>query len=62
LLNLENQLKQTAMKTEEIIEKIVEMLCDMPIDDQLGIIEEAKIAIQDNWDEMCSAAMEGYVP
>ncbi len=50
------------MKPEEIIEKIVQMLCDMPIDDQLGIIEEAKIAIQDNWDEMCSAAMEGYVP
>jgi hypothetical protein len=50
------------MNKEQIIDKILEMVWDLPLEEQFEIIAEAKIAIQENWDEMCSAAWEGYVP
>jgi hypothetical protein len=50
------------MNKEQIKDKIVEMLCNLPIEEQFEIIEEAKIAIQENWDETSSAAWEGYEP
>ena len=50
------------MNKEQILDKILEMVCDLPLEEQFAIIEEAKEAIQFNWDEMCSAAWEGYVP
>jgi hypothetical protein len=50
------------MTKEQIKEKIAEMLCDLYIEDQLEILDEAKIEAKEQWDEMCSAGMEGYVP
>jgi hypothetical protein len=48
------------MNKEQILDKIVEMVSDLPLEEQFAIIEEAKEAIQFNWDEMCSAAWEAY--
>ncbi len=50
------------MNNNQIIDKIVEMVCDLPLEEQFAIIEETKIAIQENWDETSSAAWEGYEP
>ncbi len=50
------------MNRQQIIDKIVEMLCDLHIDDQLEILEETKMELNVQWDEMCSAAWEGFVP
>ena len=50
------------MNKEQILDKILEMVCDLPLEEQFEIIEEAKIAIQENWDETSSAAWEGYEP
>jgi hypothetical protein len=50
------------MTKEQIKEKIAEMLCDLFIDDQLEILDEAKVEAKEQWDDMCSAGMEGYVP
>jgi hypothetical protein len=50
------------MNKKEIIEKIIEMIYDLDIEDQLEILDEAKIEAKEQWDEMCSAGMEGYVP
>lgn len=50
------------MNREQIIEKILEMVCDLPLEEQFEIMEEVKEAIEFNWDEMYSAAWEGFVP
>jgi hypothetical protein len=56
------KLKLLKMNNNQIIDKIVEMVCDLPLEEQFAIIEETKIAIQENWDETSSAAWEGYEP
>jgi hypothetical protein len=50
------------MNKEEIIDKIMEMIYNLDIEDQFEILEETKKAIQVNWDETSSAAWEGYEP
>jgi hypothetical protein len=50
------------MNKKEIIEKIIEMIYDLDIEDQLEILDESKIEAKEQWDEMCSNAWEGYVP
>jgi hypothetical protein len=50
------------MNKEQILDKIMEMVCDLPLEEQFEIMDEAKELIQENWDEMCSAAWECYVP
>ena len=50
------------MNKKEIIEKIIEMIYDLDIEDQLEILDEAKIEAKEQWDDMCSNAWEGYEP
>jgi hypothetical protein len=50
------------MTNEQIIEKIVEMLCNRPIEEQLVLMEKAIEALHNNWEETKSSAWEGYEP
>jgi hypothetical protein len=50
------------MNKEEIIEKIIEMTYDLDIENQFEILNKAKIEAKEQWDEMCSAEMEDFVP
>ncbi len=50
------------MNKEEIIDTIMELIYNLPLEEQFEIIEETKKAIQVNWDETSSAAWEGYEP
>jgi hypothetical protein len=56
------KLKLLKMNNNQIIDKILEMVSDLPLEEQFVIMEEAKEAIQFNWDEMYSAGCEGFVP
>ena len=59
---ISNQLKLYTMNKEQILDKILEMVCDLPLEEQFEIMEEAKELIQENWDENYSNSWEGYVP
>ena len=50
------------MNKEQILDKIMEMVCDLPLEEQFEIMEEAKVLIQFNWDENISNGWEGYIP
>lgn len=48
------------MTKEQIVEKFIEMICDLHIEEQLEIMEETTKAIHDNWEENTSNAWESY--
>ena len=48
------------MTKEQIVEKIMEMICDLNIEEQLEIMDETTQAIHDNWDENVSNCWESY--
>lgn len=48
------------MTKEEIVDKIVELLCDLHIEEQLEIMDEATKAIHENWEENISNQWESY--
>jgi hypothetical protein len=50
------------MNQNQIIDRIVEMLLELPIEEQLEILERAKEEAQVNWEETLSAGWEGFVP
>jgi hypothetical protein len=50
------------MNKEQILDKILEMVCDLPLEEQFEIMDEAKVVIQENWDENISNGWEGYEP
>jgi hypothetical protein len=50
------------MNKEQILDKIMEMVCDLPLEEQFEIMDEAKELIQENWDENISNGWEGYIP
>jgi hypothetical protein len=56
------KLKLLKMNKEQILDKILEMVCDLPLEEQFEIMDEAKELIQENWDENYSNSWEGYEP
>jgi len=50
------------MNKELIIEKILELVYELPFEEQLEILEKAKEDAQVNWEETESAAWGGVVP
>jgi hypothetical protein len=50
------------MTNEQIIEKIVDMLCNHTLEEQMTIMDVAIETLRHNWEETSSSAWEGYEP
>jgi len=48
------------MDKKQIIDRIVEMLCEYPIEYQEEIIKDAVKAIHENWEETVSSGWDDY--
>ena len=55
-----NQLNNHNITKEQIVEKIMEMICDLNIEEQLEIMDEITQVIHDNLGENISNCWESY--